>query len=234
MTRRWMLVAAAAATFALGTPLAHADDDDGGGGGGNGGAAVTPLTGQALISQEIGLETGTLTVTGTCNPTGTSTFEFEAAGFAGPPYAGTFTESGTLVLGPFGVPGNPNTAVAFESTFTIDSPAGTVTGTKSMVGFEDGSLGVCGEAVGDSHPDAVMFQSDVSYTATITTAAGTGTDTGTANVSLADLHVRGEPGFNGYSFGESFVSSGPGPGGGGGDDDGDDGDEGDDDGGGDG
>jgi hypothetical protein len=209
-------VAVVATLFALATPFAYADggdDDDGG--------TVASLNGESLISQEIGQgsDVSESTVTGDCNPLGTSEFEFTVTGLsAGLSYPGTFTESGTLVMNLFG-------ATSFESTFTIDSPNGTVMGSKSLV---TSNLAICGPvAIGSGGQNAISFEGTVSYTATITTPDGTREDSGTAFVSYQDFDLPPIEDFNGHSFSETFTSNDPG--GGGGDDDDDDDDDGGDD-----
>jgi hypothetical protein len=166
---------------------------------------AAPLTGETLIASELG-DPGTSIVTGTCNPAGTSTFEFSVSGVAVGPYSGTFTEQGTLTLGPALAGFQP---LAFESTFTITSEAGTVTGTKSLPDTVGAGVGACGEAVSEAgHADAIVFQANVGYTATITTAAGSSDDCGVTNVDYSDHRVRGVTDFNAFNFVESFVSSG--------------------------
>jgi hypothetical protein len=73
-------------------------------------------------------------VTGNCNPDGTSTISFSAAGAAAGPYPGTFTEVGTATVGPQTVvSGSPQgTLVTFDAVFTILSSVGNVTGTKTI------------------------------------------------------------------------------------------------------
>jgi hypothetical protein len=211
MKNRSAWVVLVATFFVLATPLAYADDDDGGGG------AVASLDGESFISQEIGQgsEVSESIVTGTCNLIGTSEFEFTITGEAGGPYTGTFTESGTLVTDPLGL------ETSFESTFTINSPAGTVEGSKSLV---VSNLAICGNvAIGSGGPNAVSFAGTVSYTATITTPAGPGNDSGTAFVSFQDFDMPDLGLANGHSFSETFTSTDPG--GGGGDDDDDDDDD---------
>lgn len=212
MKNRWTWVALVAILFGLATPLAYADDDDNGN-------TVASLNGESFISQEIGQgsEVSESIVTGTCNLIGSSEFQFTITGEAAGPYSGTFTESGTLVTDPLGLD------TSFESTFTINSPAGTVEGSKSLIAS---NLAICGSAIGG--PNAVSFQGTVSYTATITTPNGTREDSGTASVTLQDLQVRDVENFNGHSFSETFTSNDPG-GGGGDDDDDDDGGDDDDD-----
>lgn len=228
MEIRWIWVAVVATLFALATPFAYADD---GNGDDDNGAAVAPLTLESLLAQEIGQgsEISESTVTGTCNPTGMSEFEFEITGLATGPYPGTFIETGTIVLNAFGDPMNPVLAAeSFESTFTINSPAGTVEGSKSLVGFEATSQGLCGTAAFPTGgADALRFTGTVSYTAEITTSTmETGMDSGESFVNLGDSQRRNDPLTpNGFSFSETFASDTP-PGGG--DDDDDQGDDDDD------
>ena len=203
MKNCWTWVAVVAALFGLTAAPALAVNDKKGGGP----SAVAPLTGETLLASEIG-NPGTSTVSGTCNPLGASTFTFTITGGASGPYPGTFSETGTVTLGPFGVPGNPISATSFESAFTITSLAGTVTGTKSLVGFEATSLGLCGSAAfptGDAN--SLRFEGTVSYNATITTPTGSGTDSGESFVNLQDSQIRGQVGFNGFAFAESFTST---------------------------
>jgi hypothetical protein len=197
MSSRWIRVALVAALFAIAAPVAYADGDDD-----DEGSSVRPLTGETLLASEIG-NPGTSTVTGTCDPLGTSTFTFTITGLATGPYPGPFTETGTIVLGPFGVPGNPLAATSFESSFTISSPAGTVTGTKSLEGFAAASLGLCAEA---GAADSLRFEGNVGYSATITAPSGTGTDSGISFVNLGDTQIRDVPGNNGFNFLETYTS----------------------------
>lgn len=191
MSHRWIRVALAAALFGLTAAPAQ--------------AAVAPLTGETLLASELGAP-GTSSVTGTCNPLGASTFTFTITGGASGPYPGTFTETGTVSLG--GVPGNPFAATSFESAFTINSVAGTVSGTKSLVGFEATSLGLCGSAAFPTGgANSLRFEGTVSYGATITAPSGNGTDSGQSFVNLQDSQIRGQVGFNGFSFAESFTST---------------------------
>jgi hypothetical protein len=211
MRIRIVWVAVVATLFALATPFAYAD-----GGGDDDGGTVASLNGESFISQEIGQgsDVSESVVTGECNPLGTSTFDFTITGLsAGLSYPGTFTESGTLMINLF----DP-TLNSYEATFTIDSPAGDVTGSKSLAGFEASSVGTCTPIVLIS--DLVDFEGTVSYSATINaTTGGSRTDSGTAFVSLFDSQVRDVPLVNGHSFSENFTSNDPG---GGGDDDDDD------------
>jgi hypothetical protein len=200
MKHRCTWVAAVAILLLAAPAQAAAMNDDEG-------TPVAPLTGESLLASELG-NPGTSTISGTCNPFGTSTFTFTVTGLATGPYPGPFSESGTVVLGAFGVPGNPIAATSFESDFTIDSLAGDVTGHKSLVGFEATSLGLCGTAAFPTGgADSLHFEGTVSYAATITTPTGTGTDSGESFVNLQDSQIRGQIGFNGFAFAESYVST---------------------------
>jgi hypothetical protein len=191
MSHRWTRVALAAALFGLTAAPAQ--------------AAVAPLTGETLLASELGAP-GTSTVSGNCNLIGPSNFTFTVTGGATGPYPGTFSETGTVTTG--GVPGNPFAASSFESAFTINSVAGTVIGTKSLVGFEPTSLGLCGTAAFPTGgANSLHFEGTVSYSATITTPTGSATDSGQSFVNLQDSQIRGQIGFNGFSFAESFTST---------------------------
>ncbi len=198
MKLRWTWVAVLAILLGLVAAPAQAapkhDDDDEG-------SPVASLDGESLLASELG-NPGTSTISGTCNPFGVSTFTFTVTGLAAGPYAGTFSESGTVTIGP------SLNASAFNSTFTINSPAGTVTGSKSLTGFEATSLGLCGTAAFPTGgADSLHFEGTVSYAATITTPTGTGTDSGESFVNLQDSQIRGQIGFNGFAFSESYVSA---------------------------
>jgi hypothetical protein len=105
------------------------------------------LSGVATAAPAVpSLEGETLQATGrlfdraaTCDPSGNSTIAFHWSGFAGGPYPGTFTEDGTVTIGPqtgFGA-GRFGFALGqvtqFDAQFTIDSPVGTVTGSKQLI-----------------------------------------------------------------------------------------------------
>jgi len=124
----------------------------------------------------------TPTVTGTCNPDGTSTIYFEAAGPASGPYNGTFTETGTATIGPqaFDPTGTSFTGpvVTFDAIFTITSGTTQITGTKTLA-LVNGS-----QAIGDCfthgpvHSLDVIALDSVSYQAAIATGDTTFSDHG--------------------------------------------------------
>ena len=102
------------------------------------------LQGEHLFAYEYSrnpqINQGSADVTTTCTPAEgeTMTVAFRAEGIATGPYPGTFRESGTAtatslapVLSSTGVYAYA-TVIEWKSTFTIDSPAGKVTGTKTL------------------------------------------------------------------------------------------------------
>jgi hypothetical protein len=151
-----------------------------------------------------------ISVTANCNPSGTSTIEYEATGTAVGPYPGTFTESGTFTLGPPGG-GNPlgtRLVESFSAEFEIDSAVGRVTGTKSAEDLLIIGSGVCGQvstSMGDFF--RAIATASARYEATIETASGTFADRGTTQVTVQDIEDRlsGSAQFR-ELFRESFVS----------------------------
>ena len=133
----------------------------------------------------------------TCDKNGTTTIPFTATGLALGPYTGTFTETGSFTIGP-----QTNTEINtlgvgpildFEAEFTIDSdtPAGTVTGTKTLAATAPTVATL--EAFGRCDPDGSTSGTDVFagvidpfvvYTAQINSELGNRTDTGTGSVLL--------------------------------------------------
>ena len=92
-------------------------------------AAPPTLAGEALFDS-------TPAITVNCDVNGTSVISFSASGVATGPYPGTFTEVGRASIGPqsFDVNGTPTgPLMTFDAVFTIDSPVGQVTGTKTLV-----------------------------------------------------------------------------------------------------
>ena len=135
------------------------------------GAAATPpptLTGETLRSTSGNNSQNTLSCNAESGDRG-GTFTFGATGTAPGPYSGPFTETGrgTIVQGDSG----QRTLTDFTASFTIDSPLGQVTGTKTLIR----GTGFCDEAT-----RLVGVFVETTYRATITTPEGiTYTDTGT-------------------------------------------------------
>lgn len=138
-------------------------------------------------------------ITGTCDPAGASTINFSVTGIAVGPYPGTFSESGTFTFGP------TQTLTSFTASFTIDSPAGQVTGTKTLVS----GFGSCSQTMVDGALiTKVSLDGSVRYEATITTASGTFIDSGVATARGSTSSI--ESGTNSSvssGFSESFIVS---------------------------
>jgi len=146
------------------------------------------------------------TAAGDCDPSTTATFTYAATGIATGPYPGTFTESGTVTIqpqpaGPPELLGQlpPAPLVSWTASFTISSPTGQVTGTKTL--SLAGGTGNCYfyHLIGIFH----IFRSadgTLDYTADITTANGTFSDRGT---SVGSLHTDLDSG----PFSETFASA---------------------------
>jgi len=102
----------------------------------------------------------------TCNPAGTSSASFSAAGNADGPYTGTFTESGTVTWGPQAPGRGP--LLTFHANFTIRAPSATIVGTKdlSAIGAYAASEGRC-----YGGPD-FYFVTNATYQATISATGG--------------------------------------------------------------
>jgi hypothetical protein len=130
----------------------------------------------------------------TCNKSGTTVIPFQASGTAFGPYNGTFTETGTVTIGPQTNTALDATAVGpvldFQASFTVTStlvPA-TITGTKHLAPTTptDATLSAFGrcDPDGSSPPSSTVFAivSDpfLIYDAQINAATGSRTDTGTS------------------------------------------------------
>ena len=77
-------------------------------------------------------------ISGSCDPDGTSTITFRVAGTAVGTYPGTFVETGTVTIGPQAeFPQidfwHAGPVTSFDAHFKIDSPAGQVEGTKHQI-----------------------------------------------------------------------------------------------------
>jgi hypothetical protein len=101
-----------------------------------------------------------------------TTASFTVTGTATGPYPGPFTEDVQVTWDGTG------TVTSLSATFTIDSPAGQVTGTKGPV--TDGHNG--GSFCGVGSTLAFHFEADARYDANIATDSGTFHDSGTTNI----------------------------------------------------
>jgi hypothetical protein len=143
---------------------------------------------------------------GSCDLAMGSTVHFIQAGTASGPYSGTFSEEGTFTIG--AQPGDVNSTVpvrSFNSSFVIDSPAGQITGTKTL-DFAGGRCLVLTD--GGTTTRVVSINGFVHYEATIVTASGTFTDSGRATVRGETFSVDEGSGSAGSTFfDEYFVES---------------------------
>jgi hypothetical protein len=165
-------------------------------------AAVPATLSGEIFSDNPGEGSSSIT-SASCNPTGTSTFSFEASGPAIGPYPGTFTEAGTITIGPQ-TPGLFTAVQSFTASFTISSPAGDVSGTKSVTGPTNPVLGnaECLDAP-DNARAANLNSAGVTYDARIATPDGTFFDHGATDVNVLEQHVIG---FDASDFREEFFS----------------------------
>ncbi len=189
-----------------------------------------PLTGE-FVYADVASAIGTFDLQVECNPTGQSSFTFQASGLAFGPYPGTFTASGSgtfagqTPLG-FGVLGRAGFVSTFDETFTISSPttATEITGTKHLLpAGEDPDnpspslgqgAGNCGEVDGAGLIGMERLIANVRsrYEARITNQAGTFIDRGTGTTYMIDQQVTivasGQSGHT-KNLQQSFTSTGP-------------------------
>jgi hypothetical protein len=141
-------------------------------------ASVAPFGGPGSV--------GSVTITSAnCDPSGTSTFTFTATGEASIAYTGTFTESGTVTIGP--QVGGVGPVTSIDTTFTVDSisPPATITGEKHLAPGS-GATGVC-----DSSGQQASGVLAVDYSATITPAGGGQfSDHGTADFGVTSTAIQ--------------------------------------------
>jgi hypothetical protein len=162
------------------------------------------LTGETLVAFALPLPIGSSAISGTCDPTSTSTFTFTTSGGAAGPYPGTYVEQGTFTIGP----APTFTVLSFSSSFTITSVEGTVTGTKTLAAG-GGVFARCGPHLepGGQTADLVEVRANLDYSAEIQSATGTTTDSGTSYVEYGDTRVRDIEGLQTFSFSENYVST---------------------------
>jgi hypothetical protein len=148
-----------------------------------------------------------------CNPSGDTTFTLIVTGPATGPFPGTFDETATVTIGPQ-TAGLVGTVTQFDATFTITSPAGTVSGTKHLETVTSPAAGQCaGFNPVPCTPGLTIatesFALDATYDASITTSGGTSTDHGISHVSFqGQQQCSVQAGsLNIGTFGESFSST---------------------------
>ena len=117
------------------------------------------------------------------------TIAYEASGTATGNYPGTFVETGTVTVGPEEAPTLRQRVTAASISFSVDSPAGQVTGTKTFVPTGDPNVNVAtGRCDFDGTGGSVtIFADDLRYSVTIATPDGqTCTQSGGASLQVID------------------------------------------------
>jgi hypothetical protein len=122
---------------------------------------------------------------------GGGSFSYEASGAATGSYPGTFTETGTVTVGPEEGPTLRQRITSVSIQFAIDSPVGQVTGTKQYVPTGDPNVNVangkCTNDFGTLGGSIFVASDDLRYSATIVTPDGqTCTQSGPTSLSLID------------------------------------------------
>lgn len=182
--------------------------------------AVPPPT---LTGETLTISAPTI-VTASCNPAGTSTISYAVSGVAVGSYPGAYSERGTVTLGPQTLPqftagfeAGPITSV--EVSFSISSPTGHVTGTKSLPGITTDAFGFCYSPTvgGGTFAEVCACALSLTYQATINTPTGAQYgDTGRAGLILDEISGTVITPLGGQFapeniFMESFASSLPTP-----------------------
>jgi hypothetical protein len=163
--------------------------------------AATNLNGEAFLASGIPAR-GLSQATGTCDPFGNSVYQFHVEGEAVGPYTGTFVEDGTFTIAPITTP----MLSTFDATFTITSPAGMVTGTKTLApDLAPPNVATCGPFSGavPNDPNSFGFESTLRYSATLPSGV---VDSGHAVVDYGDTQLRDLPDFNSFGFAQNFYS----------------------------
>jgi hypothetical protein len=161
-----------------------------------------------------------------CNPNGTSTFDYSVSGVASGPYAGTFTETGSVSVTPqtiqqsIGVPlgtleYSSGSLASLNATFTIQSSAGSVTGTKTLTVSGNGNAACQNTAEFRSSilPSGTVpiilrraQSTGLAYSATIPVDSRTYCDSGTSTLTLDSFGTADFGTIEPPNFTESFSS----------------------------
>jgi hypothetical protein len=155
----------------------------------------------------VGETKGTFTTARNCPPTpgpdpAPGSFTFAASGIAAGPYPGTVTANGSVTLGDFDATMGLQPILTFTESFTVDSAAGHVEGTKTLSVSHGGLCYTTPPFFG-----AIAFV-ETTYKATITTPDGKFRDEGTTSTTVFDANAGTAANPTEFAgFGESFVSS---------------------------
>ncbi|HEX8499566.1 MAG TPA: post-COAP-1 domain-containing protein [Pyrinomonadaceae bacterium] len=143
-----------------------------------------------------------------CTQGGVAGFDFATSGTATGPYPGTYVESGSVTFqnAPGGI------ILSFSSSFTITSGSTVITGTKTLAAVQppqgSNNRGTCQVLPnGNLQVTNIFMIVAAQYTATIPTATGTVTETGTSRVSGQSVVARNPDGSvaaGSYSFNETY------------------------------
>lgn len=166
------------------------------------------LNGETLSRTTLGADDAAFQISNlNCTQGGVAGFDFNTSGTASGPHPGTYTESGSVTFqnAPGGV------ILSFSSQFTITSGANVITGTKQLAPVQPpeggNNRGACQVLQnGNLTNTLVSMAVAAQYTATIPTAAGSVTETGTSRVfGQWTRSVSGAGAVNGvYSFNETY------------------------------
>lgn len=159
-----------------------------------------------------------------CNPNEASSFDYSVNGVARGPYAGTFSETGSVTVGPQRSPENSDvgtgtltvytgTVQTLQATFTIQTSQGVVTGTKTVVAPIQGACENSGEFQFGPFNQTVPVilrraYSMLSYTATIPTSKKTYCDSGSSALFVGEFITPDFGTMQSPTFTESFSSAG--------------------------
>jgi hypothetical protein len=179
--------------------------------------SVATINGPTLEGEQLQSTSAQTSGTSQCDVNGTSTVHFSADGIAMGPFPGTFQASGTVTFGPQTVRAPlavlpAGDVTSYDETFTIQSAAGDVTGTKSLylgpiIGGEAGTCEtVPPDVVGIGGSNYMQVVNVAQYQATIDGPLGTYTDSGLSFNSVAQIDT-GVAFLSPPSFGELFVLS---------------------------
>jgi hypothetical protein len=163
-----------------------------------------------------------------CSPNGTSRFDYSVTGVAGGPYAGTFSETGSVSVTPQTIRQETSVGLgtleytsgslaSLNATFTIQSSAGTVTGTKTLAVSGDG-FAACqnsAEFRSDLLPSQTVLialrrahTTGLAYSATIPVGKRTYCDSGTSTLALNGFATADFGEIEPASLSETFASAG--------------------------